>query len=143
MHLVCPACGTTNRIPEARLDDGPKCGRCSTPLMEPAPVDLTDATFPAFVGRTGLPVLVDFWAGWCGPCRTMAPHFAEAARRMPRVRFAKLETDHNPMAASAWGIRSIPTLILFHEGREAARQSGALSAGDLQRWLQSHLPEGV
>ncbi len=137
MNLVCPACGTTNRVPEARLHDQPVCGRCGAELMSTKPVALTDATFPAYVAGTELPVLVDFWADWCGPCKMMAPHFANAATQLPDVRFAKLDTDANPQASSSYRIRSIPTMILFRGGQEVARQSGAMAAGDLVRWVQA------
>ncbi|MDC6170325.1 thioredoxin TrxC [Paucibacter sp. XJ19-41] len=142
MHLVCPACAATNRVPEAKLEDQPVCGRCGAELMAARPVDLSDASFAAFVGKTELPVLVDFWADWCGPCKMMAPHFAQAAAQQPLIRFAKLDTEANRQTAAAYNIRSIPTLMLFQGGREIARQAGALSAADLQRWLQAQLRGG-
>jgi thioredoxin 2 len=142
MNLVCPACGTTNRVPAERLRDQPVCGRCGSDLMAAAPATLTDATFPAFVAHTELPVLVDFWADWCGPCKMMAPHFANAAAQLPDVRFAKLDTEAHPQASTANGIRSIPTLVLYRAGREVARQSGAMAAGDLLRWVQARLTAG-
>jgi thioredoxin 2 len=136
MLLACPACGTGNRVPDERLDDQPVCGRCGAELMATTPAALTDTSLPPFVAGTELPVLVDFWADWCGPCKMMAPHFAAAAQLLTRVRFAKVDTEANPRASAAYGIRSIPTLILFKGGREVARQSGAMASGDLMRWVQ-------
>jgi len=139
-HLVCPQCGATNRVPEERLDHQPVCGRCGTELMAAVPVALTDAVFEKFIAGTELPVLVDFWAEWCGPCRMMAPQFEQAARLLPHVRLAKVETDANPQASVRNRIRSIPTLVLYQGGQEVARQSGAMAAGDLVRWVQAKLP---
>jgi len=138
MNLSCPACGATNRVPEERLKDQPVCGKCGTELMAAKPVALSDAVFPRYIANTDMPVLVDFWADWCGPCKMMAPHFANAATQLPHVRFAKVDTEVSPQASTAYAIRSIPTLILFRGGKEVARQAGAMAAGDLVRWVQTH-----
>src|SRR5450631_3126435 len=142
MHLVCPACGTTNRVPEPKLHDHPVCGRCGAAIMGTASVSLDDASLPKFVAATELPVVVDFWADWCGPCKMMAPHFENAASQLPMVRFAKLDTEANPNVSTANGIRSIPTLILYRAGREIGRQSGAMVSLDLVRWVHGQLARG-
>ena len=139
LHVVCPHCSTTNRVPEDRPSEAVACGRCGADLLAAEPFALTDETFDKFVSRTELPVLVDFWADWCGPCQMMAPQFATAAARMPQVRFAKVDTDANPQTSVRHRIRSIPTLMLFHRGEEVARVSGAMGATDLERWIRSQL----
>jgi thioredoxin 2 len=139
MHLVCPSCASTNRVPDDRLHDAPVCGKCGTALMEPKPIDVTDAVLPKFLAGTDLPVVVDFWAAWCGPCRQMAPHFAAAAQQLPDVRFVKVDSDAARQASARFGIRTIPTLIVFQRGVERARRSGASSAADLVAWLRPHL----
>ena len=134
--IGCASCGALNRVPAERLGEGPVCGKCKTPLIDAAPVAVTSSTFPPAVERTELPVVVDFWAAWCGPCRAMAPAFERAAAEMKgRVRFAKLDTEASPDIAGRYGIRSIPTMILFRDGREAARISGAMDARSIQSWL--------
>jgi len=143
MLLSCPSCGTTNRIPDGRLHDDPVCGTCGAALMAPEPVSLGDAAFPKFIKNTELPVLVDFWATWCGPCRTMAPHFAAAAQQLPDVRFVKIDSDAAPAASARHNIRSIPTVILFRGGAEVARLSGAIPAAQLVAWVQQQVAPGA
>ena len=139
MHLVCPSCASTNRVPGERLHDGPVCVKCGTALMAAEPVAVPDAVLPKFLAQSGVPVLVDFWADWCGPCHQMAPQFAAAAQALPDVRFVKVDSDAAPRASAAYGIRSIPTLILFDRGREVARRSGATSAADISAWVRAQL----
>jgi thioredoxin 2 len=138
--VACPHCQTLNRVPAARLGEQPECGRCHQPLFTGRPLALDAAGFTAHVERGQLPVLVDFWAPWCGPCRMMAPQFEQAATQLePRVRLAKVDTEAQPGLGSRFGIRSIPTLALFRDGRELARQAGAMAAADIVRWTRARL----
>ena len=139
MHLVCPQCLVVNRVPEQRLADQPVCGKCRAALLPDAPVALEGAAFEKYVASSEAPVLVDFWAEWCGPCKMMAPEFAALAARRRDVRFVKVDTERNQPLSAQHGIRSIPTIALFRSGREIARVAGAMRAAQLNQWLDGAL----
>ncbi|MDD4882277.1 MAG: thioredoxin TrxC [Gallionellaceae bacterium] len=140
MELVCPHCGAVNRVPAERLGDQPKCGKCAGAVLPPAPIELNAASFDRFAARDGLPILVDFWAPWCGPCKQFAPTFAQMAGQYSgQVRFVKVNTEVEQGLAARHNIRSIPTLALFRNGRELDRVSGALPGPQLAAWLRQHL----
>lgn len=138
-HVVCPHCTAVNRVATARLADNPSCGKCQKRLFTSHPPELNDSTFRQHISRNDIPVVVDFWAPWCGPCKMMAPAFEQAAARLePHVRLAKLNTENEQGIAAQFRIQSIPTLALFRNGREIARQPGAMGTEDIVRWVRAH-----
>jgi len=140
MRILCPRCHTINRVPAARLADGPNCGQCHEPLFSGHPIALTALDFDVHATRNDIPLVVDFWAPWCGPCRMMAPAFEQAAKALePLARLGKVNTEDEPTLAARFGIASIPTMIIFRNGREVARQPGALGLQDIVRWVRTHL----
>jgi thioredoxin 2 len=139
IHIVCPHCHTVNRLPDDRLGAGGKCGKCHTALFTGQPCELDETNFEQHISRSDLPIVVDFWAPWCAPCRSMAPSFAEAAQQLePHYRLAKVDTEQSQNIAARFNIRSIPTMAIFKNGREVARQSGAMNTSSIMTWIKNN-----
>ena len=140
IHIVCSHCGGINRVPSERLGENPSCGKCHKSVLDGTPTSLGSNNFERFITKNDLPVVVDFWADWCGPCKMMAPVYEQAAAQIePRARLAKVDTEQNQLLAQRYSIRSIPTVALFKGGKHVASQPGAMNLPQLQQWIESHL----
>lgn len=139
INIVCPSCDAVNRIPSGKLSSQPSCGKCKQALFNAHPVELSSSNFEKYITRNDIPVLVDFWAPWCGPCRMMAPAFIQAAEKLePGIRLAKLNTEESQVLGTRYNIRSIPTLAIFKNGREVARQAGAMDVAGIVSWARAN-----
>ncbi|MBL7004464.1 MAG: thioredoxin TrxC [Gammaproteobacteria bacterium] len=139
-HIVCPSCVATNAVPEEKLSSDPKCGKCKEALFKGVPQEATSVSFNKIISKNEIPVIVDFWAPWCGPCKMMAPNFAQAAQQIePKARLVKVNTEAEQQLGAQMRIQSIPTLAVFKNGKEVARQAGAMGAADLVRWIEQYL----